>query len=110
MNGQKVWNTGAGARDLTLSVYLKTDTTVHYRDGMSLFLIDNDAPGVSFNKLDMLGRRCTGTYEVFFTDVRVDDSRIIGGENKGWDGREVQVSFGSYYDIFPYDRPICPAR
>jgi alkylation response protein AidB-like acyl-CoA dehydrogenase len=85
VNGQKVWNTGAGARDLTLSVYLKTDTAAHYRKGMSLFLIDNDTPGVSFNKLDMLGRRCTGTYEVFFNDVRVDDSRIIGGENKGWD-------------------------
>jgi alkylation response protein AidB-like acyl-CoA dehydrogenase len=85
VNGQKVWNSGAGADDLTLSVYLKTDPDAHYRKGISLFLIDNDAPGVSFNKLDMLGRRCTGTYEVFFTDVRVDESRIIGGENKGWD-------------------------
>ena len=85
VNGQKLWNTGAGARDLTLSVYVKTDTAVHYRNGMSLLLIDNDAPGVSFNKLDMLGRRCTGTYEVFFTDVHVDESRVVGGENKGWD-------------------------
>ena len=85
VNGQKLWNTGAGARDLTLSVYVKTDTAVHYRSGMSLLLIDNDAPGVSFNKLDMLGRRCTGTYEVFFTDAHVDDSRLVGGENKGWD-------------------------
>jgi alkylation response protein AidB-like acyl-CoA dehydrogenase len=85
VNGQKVWNTGAGADDLTLNVYVRTDPEAHYRKGMSLLLIDNDAPGVTFNKLDMLGRRCTGTYEVFFADVRVDDSRIIGGENRGWD-------------------------
>ncbi len=85
VNGQKLWNTGAGARDNTLNVYLKTDPAAHYRKGMSLFLIDNDMPGVAFNKLDMLGRRCTGTYEVFFTDVRVDEDRVIGGENKGWD-------------------------
>jgi len=85
VNGQKLWNTGAGARDLTLSVYVKTDTNVHYRQGMSLLLIDNDTPGVKFNKLDMLGRRCTGTYEVFFTDVHVDESRLVGGENKGWE-------------------------
>jgi alkylation response protein AidB-like acyl-CoA dehydrogenase len=85
VNGQKIWNTGAGANDLTLSVYVKTNPSVHYREGMSLLLIDNDAPGVVFNKLDMLGRRCTGTYEVFFTDVRVDEDRIVGGENKGWD-------------------------
>jgi alkylation response protein AidB-like acyl-CoA dehydrogenase len=85
VNGQKVWNTGAGADDLTLNVYVRTDSEAHYRKGMSLLLIDNDAPGVTFNKLDMLGRRCTGTYEVFFADVRVDSSRVIGGENKGWD-------------------------
>lgn len=85
VNGQKVWNTGAGADDLTLSVYLKTDASAHYRKGMSLFLIDNDTPGVSFNKLDMLGRRCTGTYEVFFTDARVNQDRLVGSENQGWD-------------------------
>jgi len=85
VNGQKVWNNGAGADDLTLNVYVRTDPEAHYRKGMSLLLIDNDAPGVSFNKLDMLGRRATGTFEVFFTDARVDDSRVIGGENRGWD-------------------------
>jgi alkylation response protein AidB-like acyl-CoA dehydrogenase len=85
VNGQKVWNTGAGARDVTLNVYLKTDTAAHYRQGISLMLIDNDTPGVTWNKLDMLGRRATGTYEVFFTDARVDESRVIGGENKGWE-------------------------
>jgi alkylation response protein AidB-like acyl-CoA dehydrogenase len=33
----------------------------------------------------MLGRYCTGTYEIFFKDVRVPADRLIGGENKGWD-------------------------
>ena len=72
INGQKLWNTAAGARDNTMNVYLKTDTSVHYRKGMSLFLIDNDMPGVKLNKLNMLGRHCAGTYEVFLTDVKVD--------------------------------------
>src|SRR6201993_3579534 len=36
VNGQKVWNTGAGADDLTLNVYLRTDPEAHYRKGMSL--------------------------------------------------------------------------
>jgi alkylation response protein AidB-like acyl-CoA dehydrogenase len=85
VSGQKLWNTGAGARDLTLSVYVKTDPAAHYREGVSLILIDNDTEGVRFNKLDMLGRRCTGTYEVFFDDVRVGEERVIGGINKGWE-------------------------
>ena len=85
INGQKLWNTGAGARNNTLSVYLKTDPGVHYRKGMSMFLVDNDTPGVKLNKLDMLGRHCAGTYEVFFADVKVGRDRLVGGVDKGWD-------------------------
>ena len=85
VNGQKLWATGAGAENTVMNVYLKTDRDKNYREGMSLLLIDNDAPGVELRKLDMLGRRCTGTYEVFFKDVRVPADRVIGGENKGWD-------------------------
>ena len=76
INGQKLWNTGAGARDNTLFVYLKTDTAAHYRKGVSLLLVDNDTPGVKLNKLDMLGRHCAGTYEVFFEDAKVGADRL----------------------------------
>jgi alkylation response protein AidB-like acyl-CoA dehydrogenase len=85
INGQKLWATGAGAKNNVINVYVKTDFNVFYRKGMSLFLVDNNAPGVELRKLDMLGRRCTGTYEIFFTDARVPEERLLGGENKGWD-------------------------
>jgi alkylation response protein AidB-like acyl-CoA dehydrogenase len=85
INGQKLWATGAGAKNNVINVYVKTDPSVFYRKGMSLFLVDNNAPGVELRKLDMLGRRCTGTYEIFFTDVRVPEERLLGGENKGWE-------------------------
>ena len=85
INGQKIWATGAGAKNNVICCYTKTDTSVHYRKGMSLFLIDNDAPGVTLRKLDMLGRRCVGTYEIFFDNVRVPADRLVGGENKGWE-------------------------
>ena len=85
INGQKLWSTGAGARNAVINVYLKTDPKANYREGMSLFLIDNDTAGLECRKLDMLGRRCTGTYELNFQDVQVGDDRLVGGENKGWD-------------------------
>ena len=85
INGQKLWATGAAARNNVINMYVKTDTKAHYRQGMSLFLIDNHTPGLEMRKLDMLGRRCTGTYEIFLTDVRVPADRLVGGENKGWD-------------------------
>jgi alkylation response protein AidB-like acyl-CoA dehydrogenase len=84
INGQKLWATGAGAKGNVINVYVKTDPSVFYRKGMSLFLVDNTAPGVELRKMNMLGRRCTGTYEIFFTDVRVPPERLVGGENNGW--------------------------
>jgi alkylation response protein AidB-like acyl-CoA dehydrogenase len=84
INGQKIWSTGAGARNAVINVYVRTDPAAHYRQSLSLFLVDNDTPGLSLRKLDMLGRRCTGTYELTFNDVRVPADRLIGGENNGW--------------------------
>jgi alkylation response protein AidB-like acyl-CoA dehydrogenase len=85
VNGQKLWTTGAGLKGSVISTYVRTDREAHYRNGLSLLLIDNDMPGVELRKLDMLGRRCIGTYEVFFRDVEVPADRLIGGVNRGWD-------------------------
>jgi alkylation response protein AidB-like acyl-CoA dehydrogenase len=84
INGQKLWASTAGADDNVINVYVKTDTKADHRRGTSLFLVDKDAPGLTLKKLDMLGRRSTGTYELIFDDVRVPADRLIGGENKGW--------------------------
>jgi alkylation response protein AidB-like acyl-CoA dehydrogenase len=85
VNGQKLWTTGAGLKNSVICAYVKTDRNVHYRKGMTHILIDNDMPGVELRKLDMLGRRSVGTYEVFFKDVSVPADRVIGGEGGGWD-------------------------
>ena len=85
LNGRKVWQSGAGAKDNVICLYARTDLEAHYRQGMSLFLVDNNRPGVSMRKLDMLGRYCMGTYEVTLDNVRVPEDQIIGGVNKGWD-------------------------
>jgi alkylation response protein AidB-like acyl-CoA dehydrogenase len=85
INGQKLWATGAAAKNNVMNVYVRTDANARYQEGLSLFLVDNDTPGVKMRKLDMLGRRCVGTYEVFLNDVRVPEDRLVGGENKGWD-------------------------
>ncbi len=85
VNGQKLWTTGAGLKGSVINTYVRTDPRADIRKGMSLFLVDNDAPGVMLRKLEMLGRRCAGTYEVFLKDVKLDSDRLIGGENRGWD-------------------------
>ena len=84
INGQKVFATAAGAKNNIISVYVKTDLNVHYKDGISLFLVDNALPGVKLRKLDTLGRRSLGTYEIFFDNVRVPLDRLVGEPNRGW--------------------------
>lgn len=84
INGQKLWSSGAGARNNVINLYARTRAEGNHRQALSLFLVDADAPGVTLRKLDMLGRRCVGTYEVFFDDVRVPADRLVGEENGGW--------------------------
>jgi alkylation response protein AidB-like acyl-CoA dehydrogenase len=85
IDGRKIWASMAGARNNVINLYVKTDSKAHYRQGLSLFLVDNDTPGLNLRKLDMLGRRATGTYELTFDHVRVPPDRLVGGENKGWE-------------------------
>ena len=84
LHGQKVFSTGSGARDAVISVYAKTDTSVPYKQGISLFLVDNTTPGMQLRKLDTLGRRSIGTYEIFFDNVRIPKDRLVGEINRGW--------------------------
>lgn len=84
INGQKVFSTGAGARNNVICLYAKTDLNSDYKKGISLFLVDNTTPGMTLRKLDTLGRRSTGTYEVFIDDVRIPHDRLVGEVNQGW--------------------------
>jgi alkylation response protein AidB-like acyl-CoA dehydrogenase len=84
INGQKLWTTGAGADGTWLNVYARSNKDADHRRGLSLFLVPNDAPGLQLRKLDMLGRRCVGTYEIFFDDVRVPSGYLVGEADRGW--------------------------
>jgi alkylation response protein AidB-like acyl-CoA dehydrogenase len=85
LDGQKVWATAAGADRNVLQVFAITDPSVPPRKGMSVFLVPNTTPGVECRKLEMLGRRGTGTYEIFLTGVRVPGDQLLGEANRGWD-------------------------
>ena len=86
IRGQKLWNTAAGIQNNVLQVLVRTDPNAPPRKGMSMFLVPNNAPGVTCRKLDMLGRRSSGTFEVFFDDVFVTDEQLLGALNDGWSG------------------------
>jgi alkylation response protein AidB-like acyl-CoA dehydrogenase len=84
INGQKVFSTGAGAKDNVINLYARTRPEGPHQHGLSLFLVENDTPGITLRKLDTLGRRALGTYEVFFDNVRVSADRLVGEPHNGW--------------------------
>ncbi|MCK5255798.1 MAG: acyl-CoA dehydrogenase, partial [Deltaproteobacteria bacterium] len=52
--------------------------------GLTIFLVDKNTPGITYNKLEKLGSHTMGTYEVIYEDVKVHKSQILGERGKGW--------------------------
>lgn len=84
INGSKTYITNGWMSDVVI-VCVKTDLTVKGSRGISLFLIDADTPGFKKGKkLKKMGMKAQDTSELFFEDVRVHKSTLLGQENKGF--------------------------
>jgi len=82
INGQKVWTTLAHVADRGI-VIARTDPDQPKHRGISMFLIDMQAPGVEIRPIHQIdgGMRFN---EVYLTDVRVPVGDQIGELNQGW--------------------------
>ncbi|MBM3118026.1 MAG: acyl-CoA dehydrogenase [Chloroflexi bacterium] len=83
INGQKVW-TSKAQHSRWCWLLTRTDATAAKKHrGLSLFIVDMKSPGVTVNPiLNYYGRHHFN--EVFFDNVRVLASNLVGEENKGW--------------------------
>ena len=82
VNGQKVWTTLAHLSRFGLLV-VRTDSEAVKHAGLAAFVVDMHAPGVEVFPL----RQMTGEAEfneVFFNDVRIADSEMLGKPGDGW--------------------------
>jgi len=83
INGQKVW-TSKAQHSRWCWLLVRTDPAVTKKHrGLSLFIVDMKSPGVVVNPiLNYYGRHHFN--EVFFDNVRVPASNLVGEENRGW--------------------------
>ncbi len=83
LNGQKTFITNGFCADLVV-VACKTDPAAGY-NGVSLILVDKDAPGfVRGQKLNKMGGHMQDTAELFFEDCRVPVWHLLGQEGRGF--------------------------
>jgi len=83
INGSKTFITNGQNADLII-VVTKTSPKDGAR-GTSLFLVEGDRPGFKRGRnLEKLGMHAQDTSELFFEDVRVPASNMLGGEGQGF--------------------------
>ncbi|MEW5887286.1 MAG: acyl-CoA dehydrogenase family protein [Pseudomonadota bacterium] len=82
VNGQKAWTTLGQHADWIFCL-VRTSHEGKPQSGISFLLIDMQSPGITLRPVRLLD----GEYEVnevFFDDVQVPLSNLIGAANKGW--------------------------
>ncbi len=83
INGQKVFISNGQLCDV-LVLATKTDSAAGAK-GITLFLIEGDRAGFTRGRnLDKLGLKAQDTSELFFEDVRVPASNMLGREGEGF--------------------------
>lgn len=83
LNGSKTFITNGQMADLVI-VVAKTDPSQGAK-GTSLFLVEAGTPGFSKGKnLEKVGMKAQDTSELFFQDVRIPASAMLGGEGQGF--------------------------
>ena len=82
VNGQKVWTTLAHVADHGI-LLTRTDPDRPKHAGLTMFVVDLHAPGVTVRPLRQMGGQADFN-EVFFDDVRIPDSERLGDPGEGW--------------------------
>lgn len=95
INGSKTFITNASYAHF-FTLFAKTDPQAGHR-GMTCFIIDRSAPGVSVSKkFDKLGQRASDTAEIVLENVEVPAENIVG---------EIGQGFYIAMKVFDYSRP-----
>jgi alkylation response protein AidB-like acyl-CoA dehydrogenase len=83
LSGQKTWTT-RGAFCTHLFGLFRSDTEAERHRGLTYFLVDLSAPGVTVRPVERLDGD-EGFAEVFLDDVFVGDDDVLGEPNHGWE-------------------------
>ncbi|MCY4756580.1 acyl-CoA dehydrogenase family protein [Pelomonas aquatica] len=92
LNGQKLWTTNAHKSHFMIALVRTAEPTKARHEGMSQFIIDLSAPGVTIRPIrDLAGSEHFN--EVFFDNVELGPESLIGTEGQGWEQVTAELAF-----------------
>jgi len=83
INGQKIWTTGGHSADWMYALVRTNPDAPKKQGGISMVLIDLKTPGISIRPIMTIADDEEFS-EVFFDDVRIPCSNLVGELNDGW--------------------------
>jgi 3-oxocholest-4-en-26-oyl-CoA dehydrogenase alpha subunit len=81
INGQKIFTSLAGDADYCW-LATRTDPEAKKHKGISMFVVPMDTPGIKVVPMQLMSEHDIN--QVYYDDVRVPASALVGGENNGW--------------------------
>lgn len=97
INGQKVWTSFAQYSQRCILLTRTGDADTPNHQAITAFFVDTDTPGIDVRPLRTM-HGVDEFCEVYFDDVVVDGSRMLGKPGDGW-----QLAM----DLLPYERSTC---
>ncbi|MDO8423444.1 MAG: acyl-CoA dehydrogenase family protein [Parvibaculum sp.] len=82
INGQKIWTSTAKSAHMMFCL-VRTEPDAPKHEGISYLIFSMDTPGIDVRPLTTMTGHAEFN-EVFFTDVRVPKTQIVGGRGQGW--------------------------
>ncbi|CAA0118289.1 Putative acyl-CoA dehydrogenase FadE17 [Mycolicibacterium vanbaalenii] len=97
INGQKVWTSFAQYSHRCILLTRTGDANTPNHEAITAFFVDVDTPGITVRPLRTM-HGVDEFCEVYFDDVAVPESRMLGNPGDGW-----RLAM----DLLPYERSTC---
>jgi alkylation response protein AidB-like acyl-CoA dehydrogenase len=81
INGQKIFTSLAGDADYCW-LATRTDPDAKKHKGISMFVVPMDTPGIKVVPMQLMSEHDIN--QVYYDDVRLPATALVGGENNGW--------------------------
>ncbi len=91
INGQKIWTSGGHLADWGW-LAARTDPDAPKHKGITMFVVNMKSPGITVRPLVNMADQHNFN-EVFFEDVRVPATQVVGEVNRGWYHMAVALDF-----------------